>query len=58
MTKAVLVARGIFETELCRAPGPDLDAGDRRELSAMLAEVTDLLTVRPPTPAAVLRDAA
>ncbi len=58
MTKAVLVARGIFSTELCRAPGPDLDAGDRRELRAMLDEVTDLLTVRPPMPAAVLRDAA
>ncbi len=58
MTKAVLVARGIFATELCRAPGPDLDAGDRQELSAMLAEVTDLLTVCPPTPAAVLRNAA
>jgi 4-hydroxy-tetrahydrodipicolinate synthase len=53
MTKAVLVARGIFATELCRAPGPDLDAGDRRELRAMLDEMADLLTVCPPTPAAV-----
>jgi 4-hydroxy-tetrahydrodipicolinate synthase len=53
MTKAVLVARGIFATELCRAPGPDLDAGDRRELRAMLDEMADLLTVCPPIPAAV-----
>lgn len=58
MTKAVLAVRGIFATELCRAPGPALDAGDRAELRAMLEEVADLLTVRPPSPAAVLRNPA
>jgi 4-hydroxy-tetrahydrodipicolinate synthase len=54
MTKAVLRARGIFATEITRAPLPELDRQDRRELATMLEEVTDLLTVRPPRPAVVM----
>ncbi|MEM7023965.1 MAG: dihydrodipicolinate synthase family protein [Pseudomonadota bacterium] len=48
MTKAVLRSRGLFATEIVRAPGPELDGQDRRELATMLAEVTDLLTIAPP----------
>lgn len=43
MTKAVLKARGLFADEFVRAPGPELDAQDRRELATMLADVADLL---------------
>ncbi len=43
MTKAVLKARGLFTDEFARAPGPELDAQDRRELATMLADVADLL---------------
>ena len=58
MTKAVLQARGIFTTEIVRAPGPVLDASDRRELTTMLGEVRDLLTVQPPDAATVVKEAS
>lgn len=48
MTKAVLRARGLFESELVRAPGPELDAQDRHELATMLRDVADLLPEAPP----------
>lgn len=48
MTKAVLKARGLFASEIVRAPGPALDAQDRRELATMLGEVADLLALAPP----------
>lgn len=57
MTKAVLKARGLFTTETVRAPGPELDAQDRRELATMLREVDDLLTVCPPDLARLLESA-
>jgi 4-hydroxy-tetrahydrodipicolinate synthase len=56
MTKAVLRARGLFTSEFVRAPGPDLDAQDRRELATMLRDVADMLPEAPPDPA--LLDAA
>ena len=43
MTKAVLKLRGLIETERVRAPLPEMDAQDRKELETMLAEVRDLL---------------
>ena len=43
MTKETLRRRGIIEHAGKRAAGPDLDAGDRCELSELLAEVSDLL---------------
>ena len=43
MTKETLRRRGIIAHAGKRAPGPDLDAGDHRELSELLAEVRDLL---------------
>ena len=46
MTKETLRRRGIIEAAVKRAPGPELDDGDRRELTEMLQEVADVL--RPP----------
>lgn len=43
MTKETLRRRGIIAHAGKRAAGPDLDAGDHRELSELLAEVRDLL---------------
>lgn len=43
MTKELLRRRGIIAHAGKRAAGPELDAGDQRELSEMLAEVVDLL---------------
>jgi dihydrodipicolinate synthase/N-acetylneuraminate lyase len=57
MTKAVLRARRLFASELVRAPGPELDAQDRRELATMLGDVADLLPQAPPDLPALL-DAA
>jgi 4-hydroxy-tetrahydrodipicolinate synthase len=57
MTKAVLRARRLFASELVRAPGPELDAQDRRELATMLGDVADLLCEAPPD-LPVLLDAA
>ena len=43
MTKAVLKRRGLIGTERVRAPLPELDDRDRRELETMLDEIRDLL---------------
>lgn len=43
MTKEALRRRGIIAHAGKRAAGPDLDAGDHRELGELLAEVDDLL---------------
>jgi 4-hydroxy-tetrahydrodipicolinate synthase len=43
MTKETLRRRGIIAHAGKRAAGPELDAGDQRELSELLAEVADLL---------------
>jgi 4-hydroxy-tetrahydrodipicolinate synthase len=43
--KEVLYRRGIFATTLSRAPGKNLDAADRAELDAILAEVAPLFTL-------------
>ncbi len=43
MTKETLRRRGIIGHAGKRAAGPELDAGDQRELSELLAEVRDLL---------------
>jgi len=50
MTKETLRRRGIIAHAGKRAAGPDLDAGDHRELTELLAEVRDLLV--PPVLAA------
>ena len=44
MTKETLRRRGIIAHAGKRAAGPELDGGDQRELTEMLAEVADLLT--------------
>lgn len=49
MTKETLRRRGIIAGARKRAPGPELDAGDHRELGEMLAEVADALDP-PPSP--------
>ena len=38
--------RGVIENTFVRAAGPKLDAGDERELDAMLAELSDILPAR------------
>jgi 4-hydroxy-tetrahydrodipicolinate synthase len=43
MTKEVLRRRGVITATHVRAAGPQLDAGDHRELSAMLEEISDLV---------------
>ncbi|HVJ01409.1 MAG TPA: dihydrodipicolinate synthase family protein [Sphingomonas sp.] len=43
LTKAVLVRRGLIESDFTRAPGPSLDRFDRAELGALLARLSDLL---------------
>lgn len=43
MTKETLRRRGIIAHAGKRAAGPELDAGDRRELTELLSEMTDLL---------------
>jgi 4-hydroxy-tetrahydrodipicolinate synthase len=43
MTKETLRRRGIIDETVKRAAGPELDAGDQRELTEMLDEVADLL---------------
>jgi 4-hydroxy-tetrahydrodipicolinate synthase len=43
LTKAVLQKRGLIESTYVRAPGPELDRYDRRELDALLARLSDLL---------------
>ena len=53
MTKEVLRRRGVITATQVRAAGPVIDAGDRRELDALLADVADLL----PLPASAAREA-
>ncbi len=43
MTKEVLRRRGVIAAVHVRAAGPRLDAGDARELTALLADVADLV---------------
>jgi 4-hydroxy-tetrahydrodipicolinate synthase len=43
LTKEVLRRRGIIEHATKRAGGPELDAGDHRELTELLAELSDVL---------------
>ncbi len=43
LTKAVLERRGLIDSTLVRAPGPELDRYDRIELDALLARLADLL---------------
>ncbi|WP_109126081.1 dihydrodipicolinate synthase family protein [Dyella sp. C11] len=43
LTKAVLLRRGLIDSDYVRAPGPALDAYDQRELDALLARISDLL---------------
>lgn len=43
MTKETLRRRGIIANAGKRAAGPELDAGDHRELTELLSEVADLL---------------
>lgn len=43
LTKAVLLRRGLIESDFTRAPGPALDALDWHELDVMLARLKDLL---------------
>ncbi len=44
MTKETLRRRGIIAHAGKRAPGPELDEGDHRELGEMLAELADVLS--------------
>ena len=43
MTKEVLRRRGVIAATHVRAAGPRMDAGDRVELGAILAGLTDLV---------------
>lgn len=43
LTKAVLQRRGLIGSAFVRAPGPELDRHDERELDALLARLSDLL---------------
>ena len=43
--KEVLQRRGIIGSTARRAPGPDIDADDRRELEPALQQVEDLFRV-------------
>ncbi|TQV70550.1 dihydrodipicolinate synthase family protein [Exilibacterium tricleocarpae] len=45
LTKAVLFTRGLINSTYVRAPGPQLDKQDRRELSAMLDLIGDLTDI-------------
>jgi 4-hydroxy-tetrahydrodipicolinate synthase len=46
-TKYVLMRRGIFENDAVRAPVPEMDDQDRREVDALLARIADLMAVAP-----------
>ena len=48
MTKEVLRRRGVITAIHVRAAGPLLDAGDQRELDALLADVADLMPLPAP----------
>jgi 4-hydroxy-tetrahydrodipicolinate synthase len=43
LTKAVLLRRGLIDSDYVRSPGPALDAHDQRELEALLERIADLL---------------
>lgn len=43
LTKAVLLRRGLIDSDHVRASGPSLDRHDQRELNALLARIADLL---------------
>jgi 4-hydroxy-tetrahydrodipicolinate synthase len=43
--KQVLYQRGVFATTVSRAPGQQLDADDRAELSAILKDVSTLFSL-------------
>ena len=43
LTKAVLERRGVIDSTVVRAAGPELDRYDRPELDALLARLADLL---------------
>jgi len=47
MTKEVLMRRGVIRATHVRAAGPRMDAGDLRELDAIMAGLQDLLPVAP-----------
>lgn len=51
LTKAVLVRRGLIESDHTRAPGPKLDRHDDAELDALLARLDDLLPFAKGAPA-------
>jgi 4-hydroxy-tetrahydrodipicolinate synthase len=53
MTKEVLRRRGVIAATHVRAAGPVLDAGDTRELEALLADVADLMPLPAPPRKAV-----
>jgi 2-keto-3-deoxy-L-arabinonate dehydratase len=45
LTKAVLRRRGLIDSVYTRAPGPELDRYDQAELDALLARLSDLLSL-------------
>lgn len=45
LTKAVLLRRGLIDSDHVRAPGPALDRYDQHELDAMLARIADLVPI-------------
>ena len=47
LTKAVLQRRGLIDCAYVRAPGPELDRYDQRELDALLGRLADLLPTEP-----------
>jgi 4-hydroxy-tetrahydrodipicolinate synthase len=47
LTKAVLAARGLLSCRHARAAGPQFDAGDEAECTALIAEAADLFTQHP-----------
>lgn len=47
LTKAVLQRRGLIDSTYVRAPGPGLDRFDRAELAALLARLSDLVSLEP-----------
>lgn len=45
LTKAVLLRRGLIDSDHVRAPGPALDRYDQHELDALLARIADLVPI-------------
>ena len=48
LTKEVLLRRGLIESSYVRAPGPELDAHDLKELDELMAGLSDLLPASSP----------